>query len=118
MVSLQGTAGFQFCNAAKTHGGAEHPDTRKKTVQFATPIASLIATLIATPIATPFAAPFAMPIATFPVGTPYMVSAQLALGVFDEAHDMAVHSVMTTSHHNSCMKYTFSMAISLEGRNG
>ncbi|MEG2357205.1 MAG: hypothetical protein RSC40_09640, partial [Clostridia bacterium] len=45
------------------------------------------------------------------VGTPYMVSAQLALGVFDETNDMAVHSVMTTTHHTGCIRCTFAMAI-------
>ncbi|MEG2357203.1 MAG: hypothetical protein RSC40_09630, partial [Clostridia bacterium] len=31
------------------------------------------------------------------VGTPYMVSAQSALGVFAKSHAMAVHSVMVAS---------------------
>ncbi|MEG2357133.1 MAG: hypothetical protein RSC40_09260 [Clostridia bacterium] len=85
---------------------------------FATPIATPFATPFAAPIATPIATPIAMPIATFPVGTPYMVSALLALGVFDEAHDMAVHSVMMTANHAVYIRYTFTTVISLEGRNG
>ncbi|MEF9880839.1 MAG: hypothetical protein RR975_15605, partial [Clostridia bacterium] len=39
------------------------------------------------------------PTAPFPVGTPYMVSAQLALGVFAKTHAMAVHSVMVASRY-------------------
>ncbi|MEG0050511.1 MAG: hypothetical protein RR865_15250, partial [Clostridia bacterium] len=52
------------------------------------------------------------------VGTPYMVSAQLALSAFTKSHDMAVHLVMMTTHHTGCMKCTFTMVIELECRNG
>ncbi|MEG2719641.1 MAG: hypothetical protein RSA55_08910, partial [Clostridia bacterium] len=45
------------------------------------------------------------------VGTPYMVSAQLALGVFDEALGIAVYSVMMATNHAGWIRCTCEMAI-------